>query len=193
MTVSERCDAGSSRHRRSEAMRTEPEGHSARPHDPRHHPGHLSTAAKTRSPGLKPPITSPSGGPASPYVPDLLQHRGRALLLLLEELVEGGAGQEDVVPAALAQDLLPRVGLRECLEHAGQAGAVLGLDAGAGDDHAPIVELDVDAALPEARRVDAGQALRCGDPDEAQPPALDLPRELAERVDARRDLARQER
>src|SRR5215213_7245467 len=99
----------------------------------------------------------------------------------------------EVEPVALLEDFLPAGALYHLLDRRRQRRQVLVLDAGWGEDGAPVDQLDIYPLLLERRHVDAGDALRGGDADRPQLAGRHLRRELLPAADADGGMAAENR
>ena len=90
---------------------------------------------------------------------ELAQDRAHAPLFGRGERRELVAGEIAIEPTEAREQLAPFGGADHRLDDGGEPCALLGRDAGRCDERAPVLELDVDAALAQRRRIDAGQAL----------------------------------
>src|SRR3954470_10146617 len=88
------------------------------------------------------------------HEPDVLERLLDPNLLGLQVGSELTGGLVEIEPAALAQGLLPLVARDDRLDHVLELLLLRRLEAGLGEDAAPVDELEVDALFLECRRGD---------------------------------------
>src|SRR5688500_1635123 len=110
------------------------------------------------------------------------QDVSQALVLLLDVLAVGVAGQPEVAPVLFLERLLPGGALHALLHRGDELVALRLADSGRGEDPAPVGELDVDALLLERR--DPLERLGRGHGERAHLARLDVRGELRQTRDA---------